>query len=277
MTRKLGIVLAAIAATTVCVALYSMTTLAGEVHLDFPTFARMNVTDDPNGYAPAIAMPTKIELRVVIDNEDIEITGDPPWVDVAGSYDGEEILAGGSGTVLGIAGVDVSFEGKLNEGILTGTYVMGTDLALPMVDGESAPIEYTLKPNVEPPPTPTNTATPTPTFTPTFTPTNTSPAPAATPTNTSPPPATSTPTMTPTNTAGPTSTPVEPTRDGDLNKDGVTNSLDALFVLQHVAGVLVSLPNEARADVNGDGIVNVLDAQLMLQYGAGFLDSLPVA
>lgn len=276
MSTKLAIALTAIAATVAAVALYSMTTLAGEIHLDFPAFARVNVTDDPHGYAPAIAMPTKIQLHVVIDNEAIEITSDPPWVDVAGTIlDGEDIEADGSGTVLGVANIDVEFDGTFSDGIITGTYRMGTDLDLPPQNGDPAPIEYTLKPNVEPTATPTNTPTPTPTFTPT----NTSPAPA-TPTNTSPPPATATatspspppPSPTPTNTA-----PAGPVRDGDLNKDGVTNSIDSLFVLQYVAQSLVSLPNAARADVNGDGIVNVLDAQLMLQYSAGFLDHLPTA
>lgn len=278
MSRKLVPALTGIAATLTALVVYTMTTSAGEVHLDFPAFARVNVEDDPHGYAPAIAMPTKIELRVVIDNEDIEITADPPWVDVMGSIDEDgEIDATGSGTVLGIANIDVEFEGLFAEGIIVGSYRMGTDLDLPPQDDEDpAPIEYELKPNIPDTPTPTPTDTPPPTNTSpaSATPTATSPAPVDTPTATATSPPAATPTFTPTPT---TTSPRAPQRDGDLNKDGTTNSLDALLVLQYVAELIDALPNAERADVNGDGVVDVFDALLMLQLSAGLLDSLPVA
>ena len=59
---------------------------------------------------------------------------------------------------------------------------------------------------------------------------------------------------------------------GDANGDGVTNSIDAILVLQLSAGILERLdraPKEGIADVNHDGVVNVIDAQLILQYDAG--------
>jgi parallel beta-helix repeat protein len=97
-------------------------------------------------------------------------------------------------------------------------------------------------------------------------------------------PATPTPTaqVTPTFPATPGASPT-PTAtsqanagDGDVNKDGVTNALDAALVLQNVAGLLPVLPNVSRADTNQDGEIDSLDALLILQYGAGLLDDLPV-
>lgn len=76
-----------------------------------------------------------------------------------------------------------------------------------------------------------------------------------------------------TDTATPTQ---EPMRNGDLNKDGRTNSLDALLVLQFAAGTLEALPNGPNADVNGDGSVDPIDSALMLQLDAGFIGRLPV-
>ena len=64
--------------------------------------------------------------------------------------------------------------------------------------------------------------------------------------------------------------------NGDVNEDGVTNSLDTLLVLQFIAGLLPELPNGERADVNGDGMVNAVDTALMLQFEAGLIPSLPV-
>ena len=53
------------------------------------------------------------------------------------------------------------------------------------------------------------------------------------------------------------------------------NSIDALFILQYVAGLLPSLPNAPSADVNGRDGVNAIDAALILQLEAGLIDSLP--
>ena len=63
--------------------------------------------------------------------------------------------------------------------------------------------------------------------------------------------------------------------DGDVNKDGFTDSRDALLVLQHVVLLLPTLPNRDRADVSLDGVVDVLDVLLMLQFDAGLLPGLP--
>ena len=64
-------------------------------------------------------------------------------------------------------------------------------------------------------------------------------------------------------------------RDGDVNKDGVTNSIDVVLVLQFIAGLIPEQPNTVKADVNEDGMVNAVDTALMLQFEAGLLDSLP--
>lgn len=62
---------------------------------------------------------------------------------------------------------------------------------------------------------------------------------------------------------------------GDANCDGATTSIDAAFVLQHVAGLLETLPCAEAADVNGDGVEST-DAALILQFDAGLLSELPV-
>jgi hypothetical protein len=62
---------------------------------------------------------------------------------------------------------------------------------------------------------------------------------------------------------------------GDVNCNGVADSIDALLILQRTAGLLSSLACEENADVNGDGEIDALDALLVLQYVAGLIDSLP--
>ncbi len=62
---------------------------------------------------------------------------------------------------------------------------------------------------------------------------------------------------------------------GDVNDDGIVNSVDALFILQYDARLVSSLPNETSADVNEDGTINALDASLILQFNAGFVNQLP--
>jgi len=90
-----------------------------------------------------------------------------------------------------------------------------------------------------------------------------------------PQPCTPTPTATPT----PTPTPTRP--HGDVNKDGVVDSIDAVLLLQFSAGILFTwtLPfpftNIGNGDVNEDGVANGLDAVLILQFHAGLIDSLP--
>lgn len=62
---------------------------------------------------------------------------------------------------------------------------------------------------------------------------------------------------------------------GDVDCDGVVNSIDAALVLQLVAGLIGSLPCPDAADVNEDGLINSIDAALILQYVAGLIPSLP--
>jgi len=56
---------------------------------------------------------------------------------------------------------------------------------------------------------------------------------------------------------------------GEVNGDGIVNSLDAAQVLKHDAQ-LITLAGEglAAADVNGDGVVNSLDAAQILKFDA---------
>ena len=72
---------------------------------------------------------------------------------------------------------------------------------------------------------------------------------------------------------------------GDVNSDGVVNSIDAFHLLQFRAGIICSIDDEdcqtwishnfrEKADVSDDGIENVLDAVLILQFHAGLLESL---
>lgn len=73
-------------------------------------------------------------------------------------------------------------------------------------------------------------------------------------------------------TATPTRTPRP--HNGDANKDGGTNAVDAALVLQFSAGLIPS--TNASADVNEDGATNSIDAALILQFVAGIIDGLPV-
>ncbi|MCH8849655.1 MAG: right-handed parallel beta-helix repeat-containing protein [Chloroflexi bacterium] len=104
------------------------------------------------------------------------------------------------------------------------------------------------------------------------------PQPTPTPEATSTPTATATPTATQTpkkSTDTPTAT-LPPPADGDVNKDGMTNSLDGLLVLQASAGLIPAVPFPDNGDVNLDGVIDSLDAVLILQFNAGLIDSLPV-
>ncbi len=62
---------------------------------------------------------------------------------------------------------------------------------------------------------------------------------------------------------------------GDVNCSLAVDSIDASFVLQLDAGLIMSLPCEQNADVNEDQEVNSLDALNILFLVAGFIDSLP--
>lgn len=78
-----------------------------------------------------------------------------------------------------------------------------------------------------------------------------------------------------------------PVRNGDVNKDGMTDSRDSLVVLQIVAGFLdwtdvpdmaqrFGIGNSRRIDTTEDGQLDSRDATLILQFTAGFLSVLPV-
>ena len=86
--------------------------------------------------------------------------------------------------------------------------------------------------------------------------------------------ATATPTRTATPQAPPTATPTPRRRDGDANKDGTTNPVDATLVLQFSAGLLASV--NPSSDANDDGTTNPVDGTLILQFSAGLIDALPV-
>jgi len=60
---------------------------------------------------------------------------------------------------------------------------------------------------------------------------------------------------------------------GDVNGDGMVNSLDAAQALKFDA-LIIELSETAltAADVNGDGSVNSLDAAMILKYDAGIID-----
>jgi len=95
--------------------------------------------------------------------------------------------------------------------------------------------------------------------------TNTVPAPPTAtqgpPTATLPPPATA--------TTPPTATP---TKDcGDVNDDGLVNSVDSLFILQFTAALIDTLINQASADVNNSGEISSVDSALILQKEAGLI------
>ena len=61
----------------------------------------------------------------------------------------------------------------------------------------------------------------------------------------------------------------ESIRAGDVNCDDVTNSIDALYILQFEAGLIPSVPCPDNADVSLDGELTSDDALLILQFHAG--------
>lgn len=81
----------------------------------------------------------------------------------------------------------------------------------------------------------------------------------------------------PTPTRTPAPDPCSPTTPilGDVDHDGVVTSIDALLILQYIADLLSSLPNEAKADANQDASITAVDALLLLQYQAGLIRCLP--
>jgi hypothetical protein len=62
---------------------------------------------------------------------------------------------------------------------------------------------------------------------------------------------------------------------GDVNCDGVADSIDAALVLQVSAALTGPLPCQNMGDVDLDGTVNSIDAALILQYVAALIPGLP--
>ncbi|OGO50033.1 MAG: hypothetical protein A2148_02980 [Chloroflexi bacterium RBG_16_68_14] len=67
-----------------------------------------------------------------------------------------------------------------------------------------------------------------------------------------------------------------PAAAGDVNCDGLVNSIDTMLILQLFARLVPSLPCQYVGDVNQNGGVGPIDAVLILQYDSGMLRSLPV-
>lgn len=150
----------------------------------------------------------------------------------------------------------------------------GGGVLLAQYNGGSFDADYSCPP-ITASPTPTSTATSanTPEVSPTPTPVQGQTVTPA-PTNSPVPSATATPTATATQTPTPTSTATLIGLIGDVNCDGLANSIDSALVLQYGAGVLRSLPCQRNADVNHDGSINAVDAALILQREAGLVPHL---
>ncbi len=70
------------------------------------------------------------------------------------------------------------------------------------------------------------------------------------------------------------SDPRRPPDLGDVDCDGDVDSIDAVLILQHSAGLLASLPCGDRSDINGDDAKTSIDAALILQFTARLIYSL---
>jgi hypothetical protein len=64
---------------------------------------------------------------------------------------------------------------------------------------------------------------------------------------------------------------------GDVDCDGVADSVDAALVLQYDAAIVDLLPCAENADVNEDGVADSIDAAVILRFTAGLIGSLPVS
>jgi subtilisin-like proprotein convertase family protein len=64
--------------------------------------------------------------------------------------------------------------------------------------------------------------------------------------------------------------------NGDVDCNGVVNSIDAALTLQLVASVINTLACRANADTDVSGAINSIDVALILQKVAGLIASLPV-
>jgi hypothetical protein len=59
---------------------------------------------------------------------------------------------------------------------------------------------------------------------------------------------------------------------GDTDCSSLTDSVDAAVVLQCTAGLVIAVPCWPQADVNEDGRMTALDALLVLQHVAGLIE-----
>lgn len=80
----------------------------------FGVDASVQVTSDPNGHAPFIALSPSTLTVTMGEGNAITISGNGNWVTVTGTVDSEgNFITSGSGTVAGYSNVPVSFEGML--------------------------------------------------------------------------------------------------------------------------------------------------------------------
>jgi endo-1,4-beta-xylanase len=63
---------------------------------------------------------------------------------------------------------------------------------------------------------------------------------------------------------------------GDVNDDGVVNSMDASLLSRYVLEIIDSLPNIDVADLNGDKTINSMDSTLLSRYILEVIDKFPV-
>lgn len=52
---------------------------------------------------------------------------------------------------------------------------------------------------------------------------------------------------------------------GDMNGDGLVNTLDLIRLMKYISGIAVDIP-ESAGDVNGDGRINTLDLIRLMKY-----------
>ena len=62
---------------------------------------------------------------------------------------------------------------------------------------------------------------------------------------------------------------------GDLNGDGVIDSMDAALLNRYVMEISTSIPKIDAADLNGDGLINSMDATLLNRYILEVIDKFP--
>ncbi|MBN1214720.1 MAG: dockerin type I repeat-containing protein, partial [Candidatus Lokiarchaeota archaeon] len=63
---------------------------------------------------------------------------------------------------------------------------------------------------------------------------------------------------------------------GDVNNDGLIDSVDGLLTAQYYAGLDPEhFLYPERADVNADGFIDIVDALIIIQYVVGLIDTFP--